>query len=541
MDIDLNQFMGAYIDGSRENLDNMDKMLLALEQNPQNREAVEEIFRAAHTLKGMSATMGYEKIAHLTHEMENILDLLRTGKKEVDSFIIDILFETFDILRNIVNDSISGNDSNMDISQIIQKLSNLASGNNPSLNPAAKAPQSTQSQRTPQESPSAPNSNNLPQGVGDFQFTEYEIGGLLEAHHRGLSTTLLEVKLVQDCLLKGPRVFMIIRALEGLRCEIIKAIPDLKDLENEKFDRSFKMILICEQQTSEISEAIMEICEIESVHIDIFSPEKVKEGSKDSFASPEPPPPAAILPKPPVPSTPTQRPPSTFQGAPKPPSSQPSFNDSPSGIQPLRPPQSIPVQQQPAFQTPQPSRPALQENVPQELDLSKFQPKLVQKYEGLFSEVDEFRDREEHKEIVEISHLVSFKMAGETYAFEISKVEGIINLLPITRVPKSPSYIEGVINMRGEIVPVINLRHRLRLEKKQRETTDQIIILNFEKEKVKVGFLVDAVYEVIRLPVNAIEEPSRVSDDVEIEYLTGVGKIHGKIIILLNAQKIVFG
>ena len=96
MDIDLSEYMDAYIDGCRENLDLMDKMLLALEQNPAETESVNDIFRAAHTLKGMSATMGFEKIAHFTHEMENILDKIRNNTLPVTTEVIDVLFESFE-------------------------------------------------------------------------------------------------------------------------------------------------------------------------------------------------------------------------------------------------------------------------------------------------------------------------------------------------------------------------------------------------------------------------------------------------------------
>ena len=114
MDIDLSQYMGMYVDGSRENLDLMDKFLLALEQDPSNLEAVGEIFRAAHTLKGMSATMGFEKVAHLTHEMESILDKMRNGSIVVTPDVVDVLFETFDVLRTLINDSIDATDSGVD-------------------------------------------------------------------------------------------------------------------------------------------------------------------------------------------------------------------------------------------------------------------------------------------------------------------------------------------------------------------------------------------------------------------------------------------
>ncbi|NLI76027.1 MAG: purine-binding chemotaxis protein CheW, partial [Candidatus Riflebacteria bacterium] len=140
-----------------------------------------------------------------------------------------------------------------------------------------------------------------------------------------------------------------------------------------------------------------------------------------------------------------------------------------------------------------------------------------------------------------IVQLVSFRMAGETYALEIRQVEAIINLVPITRVPKAPTHIDGVINLRGEIVPVINLRKRLKLPEIERHPGMQIVILSFEEEKVKVGFLVDNVSEVLRLPEAAIEPPSHVSDGIGSEHLNGVGKLQNKIIILLNAHKIVFG
>ena len=156
----------------------------------------------------------------------------------------------------------------------------------------------------------------------------------------------------------------------------------------------------------------------------------------------------------------------------------------------------------------------------------------------------EEEENEKARETVELVQIVSFGMAGEVYAVDIAQVEGIINLIPITRLPKAPKYFEGIINMRGEIVPVINLRRRLKLAEKARGPEDQIIILTFEKEKVKVGFLVDHVHEVIRLPRTSIDPPSRVSEGVDVEYLQGVGKVENKknkIIILLNANRIVFG
>ncbi|MBF0500781.1 MAG: chemotaxis protein CheW [Candidatus Riflebacteria bacterium] len=528
MDIDLSQYMGAYIDGSRENLDLMDRVLLILEQNPQNLDAIEDIFRAAHTLKGMSATMGFEKVAHLTHEMENVLDKIRIRKMPVSSKVIDVVFEVFDVLRILVNDSIAGTDSNVDLGVISQKLATLANDGEV----AAPAPVPINIPVTGNAQVEAQN-KALFSELAEFQITEYEIGGLSEAQHEGLTPYLLEVRLVADCLLKGPRVFMVMRSLDSLHCEILRSIPDVKDLENEKFDRSFRMIVTCQQAPQEIIYAIESISEIEAVLLrpfslevlrgDISVPSVVEAPPPSPPPSPTPAPqPITVTPKPTVqekiavrtspPPTETKMGSASQWETPKE-HSRPQVERAPDIAQ-----SSAPVA---VFQAPV--------VLPGEQDVEKA---------GLGESESTFEDQ---REIIEIEQLVSFRMAGETYALNIAQVEGIINLIPITRVPKAPAYIEGVINMRGEIVPVINLRRRLQLTLKERIQGDQIVILAFEKEKVKVGFLVDGVHEVIRLPKSSIESPSRVSENVDVEYLNGVGKIGSKLIILLNAHRIVFG
>jgi len=249
LNLDLSEYMGAYIDGSRENLDTMDRCLLSLEQNPSNLDAIEEIFRAAHTLKGMSATMGFEKIAHLTHEMENILDKLRTRQISVTSAVIDAIFETFDVLRTLVNDSIEQTDSGIDLSELSAKLSGLAAGGGAPA-PAAKA--------APPPSAAAPTApaaggggkkggGGVTADLSDMGLSDFELSGLEEAGDSGKNVLLLRIALVSDCLLKGPRVFMVLRTLDDLQCDIAKANPEVKDLENEKFDRSFKMVLVTDK------------------------------------------------------------------------------------------------------------------------------------------------------------------------------------------------------------------------------------------------------------------------------------------------------
>lgn len=268
MDIDLSQYMGMYVDGSRENLDLMDKHLLALEQDTDNIEAVGEIFRAAHTLKGMSATMGFEKVAHLTHEMENVLDKFRNHTVAVTPEIIDILFETFDCLRTLVNDSIDSTDSNVDLEGISAKLAECVSGNS-----------SEKTSPKPVSAPSVSANKAFDSGIdyskelAEFPINEFEYQVLVEASQRNWHIFLLTVTLVQDCLLKAPRAFMVTRTLDEFCCEILKSSPETKDIEEEKFDLSFKLLVVGEVVLDNLKKAIEEISEIDSVKVLKLKPE----------------------------------------------------------------------------------------------------------------------------------------------------------------------------------------------------------------------------------------------------------------------------
>ncbi len=346
MDIDLSQYMGMYVDGSRENLDLMDKYLLALEQDPSNVEAVGEIFRAAHTLKGMSATMGFEKVAHLTHEMENILDKLRNHQIQVTSDIIDVVFETFDILRILVNDSIEATDSNVDIEGIVQKLDDAAKGKSSSAKieakPIEKATESGIAHSAPAAESKADQASQLALELADISINEFETQVLQEAQQQGSKIHLMIVTLVPDCLLKAPRAFMVTRSLEEMACDIIKTVPDTKDIEEEKFDLSFKMVLIGQTRAEEIKYSIESISEIESVKITELKPE-------DFFSRP-----AEINVAPPPP----QAPPKAAEPPPKPAAPEPKQAPAPARSAPARPALAPTPTPAPAAKAPPPIPPA---------------------------------------------------------------------------------------------------------------------------------------------------------------------------------------
>ncbi|PKL45563.1 MAG: chemotaxis protein CheA [Candidatus Riflebacteria bacterium HGW-Riflebacteria-1] len=319
MDIDLSQYMGMYVDGSRENLDLMDKFLLALEQDPSNLEAVGEIFRAAHTLKGMSATMGFEKVAHLTHEMESILDQLRNHQLEVTPPIIDVVFETFDVLRTLVNDSIEATDSNVDIETIVRKLQDAAKGKTAASKVEAKTVTAEEKPILPEVKPAQESEESqLALELADISMNEFEQQLLIEAHQHGSNILLMVVTLVADCLLKAPRAFMVARSLEELRCDVIKSVPETKDIEEEKFDLSFKMVMLGEATEEEIKYAIESISEIESVKVSKLKPEDFAMQNSAPYVAPAPPEPPKPAPKPAPAPTPAPAPKAAPSPAPAP-------------------------------------------------------------------------------------------------------------------------------------------------------------------------------------------------------------------------------
>ncbi|AFH50261.1 Chemotaxis signal transduction protein [Ignavibacterium album JCM 16511] len=136
----------------------------------------------------------------------------------------------------------------------------------------------------------------------------------------------------------------------------------------------------------------------------------------------------------------------------------------------------------------------------------------------------------------EILQLVSFIIGNEEYAVNIFYVKEINRLSHITKVPNAPEFIEGVINLRGRIIPVIDLRIKIGLPKKGFDKDSRIIVI--EDEDLLVGFLVDAVKEVIRIPKNIIEEPPEIVTSSKTDFISSVGKLEDRLLILIDLKKI---
>lgn len=137
----------------------------------------------------------------------------------------------------------------------------------------------------------------------------------------------------------------------------------------------------------------------------------------------------------------------------------------------------------------------------------------------------------------EIIPLVTFRLGGEEFGVDIFLVTEIIRLVPITQVPHAPKFVEGVINLRGSVLPVIGLRKRFNLPEIPWDEHTRIIVMRWNSGMV--GFLVDAVSEVLRIPSNLVEEPPSVVGGVGAEYIVGVGKLGDRLLVLLNMEKLI--
>jgi purine-binding chemotaxis protein CheW len=137
----------------------------------------------------------------------------------------------------------------------------------------------------------------------------------------------------------------------------------------------------------------------------------------------------------------------------------------------------------------------------------------------------------------ELLQLVTFGIGEEEFGIDILKVQEIIRTMAITKVPNSPPYVEGVINLRGKVIPVIDLRSRFNLDYRPHDSRTRIVVI--ELHGMIIGFVVDEVSEVLRIQSNTVEPPPPVVSGIESEYVKGVGKLGDRLLILLDLEKLI--
>jgi two-component system chemotaxis sensor kinase CheA len=261
--LELNQYLSMFIDESREHLQALNDNLLNLEQNPKDIAIVHNIFRSAHTLKGMSATMGFEDIAALTHQMENVLDLLRNLKLEMDSIIFDCLFKSTDALEAMVEDIIQGGTGRADVSAIVTNLKLIVAGDHLKQTAAVQE---------------AGSKDTVPATVID----EFQYSVLDQALSLGHQVFYVEVAVRDDCVLKAARAYMVFDFFER-NGEVVKSTPSVQEIEQEKFDKVFSVYFISNISQELLEKNVANVSEIESVNVVPIDIESLKMITRQNF------------------------------------------------------------------------------------------------------------------------------------------------------------------------------------------------------------------------------------------------------------------
>lgn len=248
--MDMSQYLEIFIDESKEHLQTMNEILLDLENNAENMSYLSEIFRIAHTLKGMSGTMGFSKVADLTHKMENVLDLVRNGALKVNGTIVDVLFECFDALEEYIDNlEKTGKEGDLDSSLLVVKLQNIASGE----------PVDT---GKPEKETEAKVGSARPTDDDEFHISINDVESIIsKAIEMGVKPYLIKVVLDKGCMLKAARSFIVFNTLERFG-EIIKSFPLAEEIEDEQFDDSFELLYFSKLDENYTKSELMKISEI---------------------------------------------------------------------------------------------------------------------------------------------------------------------------------------------------------------------------------------------------------------------------------------
>ncbi|MGN7470212.1 chemotaxis protein CheW [Brevibacillus sp. SAFN-007a] len=259
--MDMNQYLDMFIEESKEHLQAINANLLLLESDPGNIGHVKEIFRSAHTLKGMSATMGFEDMATLTHETENVLDLIRNQKLTITSDIMDVIFQSVDLIESMVIDITEGGDGSADVSVPVKKLRAIVAGDYSAEQEVAAAATAVTEEKAiePAQAAGTP--------VEAHELDDYALMVLKQSKELGNNLMWIKVTLNENCLLKAARAYMVFDQLESMG-EVIKTKPSVEDIENERFEQSFEIAYITMQSAEKVRSTILNISEIQDVSID---------------------------------------------------------------------------------------------------------------------------------------------------------------------------------------------------------------------------------------------------------------------------------
>lgn len=272
--MDVSQYLEIFIDETKEHLQSLNQQLLVLETEPENSETINEIFRAAHSLKGMAGTMGYKRMQRLTHDMENVFSEIRNGKMSVTADLVDVLFKGLDALEAyLANIQESADEGTEDYEDIINQLNNI-------LNIGL-------GKETVKETKSEPAVVSVNSGAAvtagalentalkykNLTIADYEKRAINKAEGMGIGAYGITVFIQEYCILKAARAFLVFKALEELG-DVIKSQPEVQDIEDEKFELDFSVIILTKASIEKIKDTIMNVSEVKDVVIEKIDVDK---------------------------------------------------------------------------------------------------------------------------------------------------------------------------------------------------------------------------------------------------------------------------
>ena len=266
--MDVSQYLEIFIDETKEHLQNLNTEILNLEQDSENVDTINEIFRAAHSLRGMAGTMGFKRMQTLTHDMENVFSEVRNGSIKVKGNMIDILFQCLDALEEYLNTiQESGEEGTNDNEPLIKQLNEILGTKDDGAAAGGK-----------KEEPAKKEEKDDTNGQKwlSIKFDDTQKHVLREAVGQGKSIFGVTVKVQESCILKAARAFLVFKALEDLG-EVIISNPSVQDIEDEKFDLDFSLVFISDSPLDKVLKAVKSVSEIEDAQGDTIDEEKIKD------------------------------------------------------------------------------------------------------------------------------------------------------------------------------------------------------------------------------------------------------------------------
>ena len=263
--MDVSQYLGIFLDETDEHLQSLNEQIMTLENEPENQDCINEIFRIAHTIKGMAGTMGYKRMQNLTHDMENVFSAVRDGTIKVEEHMIDVLFKCLDALetyaKTIRETSDEGTDDN---ASLIKELNDILNGGNSSPDAAAPADAASTApvkEEAKAQAAAAPGDGEKWKTIA-LDNAQKDV--LEEAIKQNKKVFELTVYIQQTCILKAARAFLVYKTIEELG-EILVSAPSAQDIEDEKFDFDFSLIIVTDKEIDEVIKAASNVSEIEKV------------------------------------------------------------------------------------------------------------------------------------------------------------------------------------------------------------------------------------------------------------------------------------